>query len=364
MSSVPPGGLILVSGANGYVASVALQLFLQRGYRVRGTVRDIVPNAWMKGHFGSRFELVEVPDISSPGAFAEAIKGVDGIAHVAMNMDMDPHHHAVIEDTINANLHLLAAAAREPSVKSVVITSSSAACAIPTTGAAYKIDPTTWNTAAIEQTSRPWNGEGNPRWHGLLLYGASKARGEQEAFAWVRAHNPPFSFNTVVPNVNFGTAVAPAAMGYRSTAAVIDAAVKGYAAAPSILPPQWYVDVEDTALLHLGALTLADVRDERLLAFAGRFSWSQILGILHRRYPRDKILLESVGDEPVVDAGEVDNARSVEVLRKMGKPQGFTSLEDTLVKAVDVILENRSKNVPKTRIDLYYEALANTSSGQ
>ncbi|KAL6787219.1 NAD(P)-binding protein [Trichoderma sp. SZMC 28012] len=341
MASVPPGGLILVTGVSGYIGSVTVQVFLQRGYRVRGTVRSVASNAWMKEYFGPKFELIEVPDLNAPDAFDKAIEGVDGVAHIAMDMDINPQNHAIVENTIKSNLQLLKAAAKEPSVKSVVITSSLAACALPTTGTPYKI--------------------GNPRWHGIVLYGASKARGEQEAFAWMREHKPAFSFNTVVPNVNFGTAISPENMSYRSTSAVIDAAVKGYPAAPSILPPQWYVDVEDTALLHLGALTLDDVNGERLLAFAGKYSWTQILEILHRRYP-DKVKLKSV-DEPVVDAGEVDNERSIEVLKKMGKEEGFTSLEDTLVKALDTILANQSKSVPKTRIDLYYDSLVNTLAG-
>lgn len=361
MASVPPGGLILVTGASGYIGSVTVQVFLQRGYRIRGTVRSVASNAWMKEYFGPKFELIEVPDLNAPDAFNRAIEGVDGVAHIAMDMDMNPQNHAIIENTIKSNLQLLKAAAKEPSVKSVVITSSLAACALPTTGTPYKIGPITWNTAAIEQTINPWNGEGNPRWHGIVLYGASKARGEQEAFAWMREHKPAFSFNTVVPNVNFGTTISPDNMSYRSTSAVIDAAVKGYPVAPSILPPQWYVDVEDTALLHLGALTLDDVNGERLLAFAGKYSWTQILEILHRRYP-DRVKLKSV-DEPVVDAGEVDNERSIEVLKKMGKDEGFTSLEDTLVKALDTILANQSKSVPKTRIDLYYDSLASTPDG-
>ncbi|KAH8690829.1 NAD dependent epimerase/dehydratase family protein [Talaromyces proteolyticus] len=356
MSSVPPGGLILVTGANGYIASVAIQVFLQRGYCVRGTVRSVASNAWMKAYFGPKFELVELPDIHTPGAFDGALKGVDGVAHIAMNMDMNPQNQAIIEQTIKSNLQLLEAAAKELSVKSVVITSSLAACALPTTGKPYKINSTTWNTEAIDQTIKPWNSEGNPRWHGIILYGASKARGEQEAFAWVHEYKPAFSFNTVVPNVNFGIAVSPENMSYRSTSAVLDAVVKGYPATPSIVPPQWYVDVEDTALLHLAALTLDGVNQERLLAFAGKYSWTQLLDILHRRYPQ-KILLQSV-EESVVDAGEVDNERSIELLKRMGKEEGFTSLEDTLVKAVDTIIENQSKNVPKTRIDLFYESLA------
>ncbi|KAK4062198.1 hypothetical protein Trihar35433_9019 [Trichoderma harzianum] len=326
MSSVPPGGLILVTGASGYIGSVTVQVFLQCGYRVRGSVRSIASNAWMKEYFGSKFELIEVPDLNAPDAFDKAIEGVDGIAHIAMDMDMNPQNHAIIENTIKSNLQLLKAAAK-----------------------------------TIEQTVNPWNGEGNPRWYGIVLYGASKARGEQEAFAWMREHKPAFSFNTVVPNVNFGISISPENMSYRSTSAVIDAAVKGYPAAPSILPSQWYVDVEDTALLHLGALTLDDVNGERLLAFAGKYSWTQILEILHRRYP-DKVKLKSV-DELVVDAGEVDNERSIEVLKKMGNEEGFTSLEDTLVKALDTILANQSKSVPKTRIDLYYDSLASTPTG-
>ncbi|KAF5627237.1 aldehyde reductase II [Fusarium tjaetaba] len=356
MSSVPPGGLILITGANGYIASVAVQVFLQRGYRVRGTVRSITANVWMKTFFGSNFELVEVPDISIPGAFDKALQGVDGVAHMAMNMDMNPQNQGVIDDTINSNLSLLESAVKVPSVKSVVITSSLAACALPTTGEPYKIDATTWNTEAIDQTSEPWDGQGNPRWHGIILYGAAKARGEQAAFAWVREHKPSFSFNTVVPNVNFGIAISPENMSYRSSAAVIDAVVKGYPDAPSILPSQWYVDVEDTALLHLAALTLDDVNNERLLAFGGRYSWTVILEILHRRFP-GKVLLQDV-KESAVDAGEVDNKRSADVLKKMGKLEGFTSLEQTLVKAVKTILEHKGKNVPKTQIDLYYDSLA------
>ncbi|KAG5818956.1 hypothetical protein H9Q74_000250 [Fusarium xylarioides] len=302
MSSVPPGVLILIAGANGYVASVAVQVFLQRGYRVRGTVRSITANAWMKAFFGPNFELVEVLNISTTGAFNEALEGVDGVVHMAMNLDMNPQNQDVIEDTINSNLYLLEAAAKVPSVKSVVITSSLAACALPTTGEPYKIDATTWNTDAIEKTFKPWDGRGNPQWHGIVLYGAAKARSEQAAFTWVHEHKPSFSFNTVVPNVNFGIAISPENMSYRSSAAVIDAVVKGYTDAPSILPPQWYVDVKDTALLHLATLTFDDVNNERLLPFGGRYCWTVVLEILHRRFP-GKVSLENV-KESAVDAGE------------------------------------------------------------
>jgi hypothetical protein len=53
---------------------------------VRGTVRSLSRSAFLKdrfGHYGDRFELVVVEDITRDGAFDEAVKGVDAIAHTA-----------------------------------------------------------------------------------------------------------------------------------------------------------------------------------------------------------------------------------------------------------------------------------------
>jgi replicative DNA helicase len=74
-------------------------------------------------------------------------------------------------------------------------------------------------------------------------------------------------------------------------------------------------------------------------------------------------MLKSLEGDEVVDVGEADNQRSIQVLKMMGKKEGFTSLEDTLTKAMETIFENQSRNVPKTRIDLYYESLAQSTDG-
>jgi nucleoside-diphosphate-sugar epimerase len=68
----------------------------------------------------------------SPNAFDDdLLEGVYGIAHMAMDMDMDMNNHAIFEKTIRSNLRLLEAAAKKSTrVKSIVITSSLAACAL------------------------------------------------------------------------------------------------------------------------------------------------------------------------------------------------------------------------------------------
>ncbi|KAJ2983112.1 hypothetical protein NQ176_g930 [Zarea fungicola] len=338
MPSVPAGGVIVVTGVNGYLGSVASQVFIKHGYRVRGTVRSVASYGWMKSFFGPKFELVEVPDLESPGALDAAIRGVDGIAHIAMNLNFDMNDAALADKTVKSHLQLLESAAKEPSVKSVVVTSSQAACILPTTGTPYEINSDTYNTTSIDLAAKPWNGEGDPFARRLHVYGAAKARGEQACFEWVREHKPAFDFNTVLPDVIFGAPVSPEKLGFRSSAAIFQSFVKGQPHALFIFPSQWYVDVEDAALLHLAALTLDDVRNERLLGFAGQYSWTQIVEILHRRFPQLSTVPASV-DEPAVDCGRVDNSRSLEVLTRL-KGDGFTSLEETIVKAVNAIIEN------------------------
>lgn len=77
---LPKGSLILVTGANGYVASHVVDQFLRLGYKVRGTVRDSQKNEWVGEYFHERygtqsFELVEVKDLTDPEALKKTLQG-------------------------------------------------------------------------------------------------------------------------------------------------------------------------------------------------------------------------------------------------------------------------------------------------
>ena len=77
---IRPGERILVTGANGYIASHLIDQLLTAGYRVRGTVRDLVKYEWVQKFFNQKyevgmFELVLVDDMAADGAFDRAIKG-------------------------------------------------------------------------------------------------------------------------------------------------------------------------------------------------------------------------------------------------------------------------------------------------
>lgn len=77
--TIPKGSWILVTGANGYIASHITDQLLRLGYNIRGTVRDLNKHKWIEERFNSKnngkFELVQVEDAMRPGAFDDAIRG-------------------------------------------------------------------------------------------------------------------------------------------------------------------------------------------------------------------------------------------------------------------------------------------------
>ncbi len=73
---------VLVTGASGFIAAHVLNSFLSHGYNVRGTVRsEETANKVRKTHgkYGDKLSFAIVNDVAAPGAFDEAVKGVDGV---------------------------------------------------------------------------------------------------------------------------------------------------------------------------------------------------------------------------------------------------------------------------------------------
>jgi GDP-D-mannose dehydratase len=73
------GKTILITGINGYIASVIGQLLLTKGYSLRGTTRKAASvETLLKGAYApykERIQIIEVPNITKAGAFDEAAKG-------------------------------------------------------------------------------------------------------------------------------------------------------------------------------------------------------------------------------------------------------------------------------------------------
>ena len=77
MSSKPPSDqTILVSGASGFLATQVIKIFLDKGYKVRGTVRSVESADAVRDIFpeaSDKLSFVVVKDMAAPNAFNDAI---------------------------------------------------------------------------------------------------------------------------------------------------------------------------------------------------------------------------------------------------------------------------------------------------
>ena len=89
-------GMVLVTGATGFVGKWTIVRLLQAGYRVRGTIRsmrranDVLKSvtAEVGRENASRLELVEA-DLLDDRGWAEAMQGVTCVMHVAAAIRAD-----------------------------------------------------------------------------------------------------------------------------------------------------------------------------------------------------------------------------------------------------------------------------------
>ncbi|KAB8290034.1 hypothetical protein EYC80_010360 [Monilinia laxa] len=334
--AIPKDSMVLVTGINGYIGSHVADQLLKAGYRVRGTTRDAskvknLVDQWEQQHGKNRVETIVVPNMADDGAFDEAVKGVSGIAHVASNMSFSPNPNEVIPECLAGVNGLLKSAASESSVKRFVITSSSMAVTRPKPNKEYYIDENTWNEDDIKAAHAPPPYEPSRAW---AVYGASKAEVERAVWRFVKEKKPGFVANSVIPDTNMGLILDPTQRG--STGALVRKLYQGDNSGVLNLPPQHFVDVQDTARLHVSALINADVQNERLFAFAEPFNNNILLRTFRKLRPDAKII-DDFHDDSIRDLSKVANERAAELLRRdFGRP-GFTSLEESLANNIQAV---------------------------
>ncbi|RAL10243.1 putative aldehyde reductase [Aspergillus homomorphus CBS 101889] len=334
--TLPIDSWVLVTGANGHIASQVIDAFLAKGYRVRGTVRSEKP--WLVEGFQAkyglgRFETAIVPRLEDEGALNGCVQDVAGIVHVASNMSYRPNPSDVIPGVVAATMNVMTAANKTPSVKRVVLTSSVVA-AFPVlddaVGLADKtVDATTWNTAAVADA---WNPDTPEHMKPSVIYAAAKVEAERGAWTWMEEHKPHFILNTVLPNMNFGKILFPEHQGsaMRFTRMMLD----GNELIMRVARPQWYVDVEDTARLHVVGLLDPNVQSERLFACAAPFAWADVVQILRELQPQNTQIPDALG-EVQEKFHVVASARAEQLLRAFYGKDRWTPLKESLAKGIE-----------------------------
>ena len=316
---VPLNSLILVTGANGLIASHIADQLLEAGYRVRGTVRSKSRNDWVEPLFDSRhgpgrFELVEVADLATPGIWDDKLDGVAGVISVAgsaniMVTDVD----AAVEEDKVAYFNLMAAAKKQSSVQAFILTSSAWAVWSPRAGVAKTVTEETWNEEAIAIAADP---KLTPEERGIAPFQAVKAKAEQACWEWIEKEKPSYTFNTMLLDTVLGP-ILNAKNQSASTAGMVRW-LWNSENLPILqsIEPQWYIDARDTGRLYL-AVMASGKTGQRVFGCAERFSWEKILEILKGLYP-DKTDFPSL-PEAGWDQTELPMERARAYLRDIGQ---------------------------------------------
>lgn len=227
--AIPLGSTILVTAANGLIASHVVDQFLAAGYQVRGTVRNASKCAWMNALFArrhgpGRFELFEIADCERPGIWDAPLQGVSGLAHVLGAVDLGVQDvDAALDAELRIHIPLLEAAKREATLKSFVLTSSAWAAYTPDATRKFQLAEWTWNDEAV-QVARS---DAPPEQKGLMPFMALKTRLEQTFWDWVKEAKPAFNFNTILLDTVIGECLDPKNQGLPSTAGFVHYAWTG-----------------------------------------------------------------------------------------------------------------------------------------
>ena len=256
--------------------------------------------------------------------------GVSGVVHVAGGFSEIIDIDESIRSEVAAIKDILADAAATGSVKRFVYTSSALAVSSPTVNEVFTYEQGLWNDRSIQQAHKkpkdPYPDQS------YINFAACRTSSEHAIWRFVREQNPGFALNTVLPNFTMGPA--PILEGisgntrgfFRGLIHNVEGDVKILQA----LGSQYWVNVEDVALVHIGALIYEDVKEERLLTFPpnGKYSYNGWVDIASERYP-----LRTDGPPKIADPGpdlsSVDDRRALELLRRLGR-EGWTGWEETL----------------------------------
>jgi len=338
--AIPQNSTVFVTGAAGLIGAAVAHLLLKEGYIVRGATRSLQKVEPLKKKFDAefgegRFHLVVIEDFAKPGAYDEAVKDVSGVIHVAGDLSFSRDHDKVVEGTVTGILDLLRSASKIPSIKRVVLTSSRISVFDANKGDTYKVDNNAFNERFVKQSRE------SPADHpfkAVFAYAAGKTEGEKAAWKFVKDEKPSFQLNTVLPDLVIGEILNPNSDG--STSGMVNKIITSgdtSAVWPFAVVPSFYVDVKDTARIHLAALVEPDVQNERLWALAGTFTLNEILGIL-RTFPNNSKIPKDIDECGIPTEIQVDNSRSTELLKRQGR-SGWVSLKDSLSELSKSVLK-------------------------
>jgi nucleoside-diphosphate-sugar epimerase len=266
------GELVLVTGGSGFIGAHCILQLLDRGFRVRTTVRSLDREAQVRamlkagGNAQGDALSFAAADLMSDAGWPQAVAGCDFVLHVAspFPLGVPKNDDELVIPAREGTLRVLRAA-RDAGVRRVVLTSSFAAIG-------YGHPPT---DRPFEETD--WTDLSGG---GTTAYVKSKTLAERAAWDFVGREGGALELAVVNPVAVFGPVLgADYSTSIELVQRMLDGKVPG---CPRL--SFGIVDVRDVADLHLRAMTDPAAKGERFLAVAGDFmTIQQIAEVLKAR---------------------------------------------------------------------------------
>jgi len=262
------GKMVLVTGGSGFIASYCIIALLNKGYKVRASLRSLSRIADVKQMLSTggitdfdNLSFVEA-DLSQENGWKEAAQGCTYVIHPA---SPTPNFNAKHEDefiipAVNGVLFVLRAA-KAAGVQRVVLTSAFGAIGMGT-------------NKKTPYTEEDWSDLSQD----VPAYQKSKTLSEKAAWNYVNGEGKGLELAVVNPVGVLGPVLgADYSHSIQMIHQMLTGRLKGV---PSIR--SGYVDVRDVADLHVKAMIDPAARGERFLAVAGEsISMLDIANMLH-----------------------------------------------------------------------------------
>ncbi|CAN4110314.1 unnamed protein product [Withania somnifera] len=263
---------VCVTGASGFIASWIVKLLLQRGYTVNATVRDLndtnkVAHLLSLDGANERLHLFKA-ELLEEQSFNPAIDGCEGVFHTASPVFLTgKSKEELVDPAVKGTLNVLQSCAKSPSVRRVVITSSTASVIcnrnMSTPGAVA--DETWYSDPEFCEEKKDW-------------YQLSKTLAEQAA--WKFAKENGIDLVTLHPGLVIGPLLQPT-LNF-SCEVIVNFIKEGKEA--------WsggtyrFVDVRDVANAHILAFEVPSANGRYCLVGVNGYS-SLVLKIVQHLYP-------------------------------------------------------------------------------
>ncbi|KAJ5601197.1 NAD dependent epimerase/dehydratase [Penicillium lagena] len=360
MSSAGQGPRVLLTGANGFVASHILSILIDRGYFVTATVRsqrkadDIIKvHPTWKG----KVEFAIVADFSSSRPFDHLFQSAKApfnyVVHTAspVTFQASDIQKEIIEPAVIGTTEILKAAHHHGgTVLKRFILLGSAVSVLNSfedeSREGKRYTEKDWNPTQVTAE------QAIERKDTVLGYNVSKIRGEAAAWEFMKQNSPSFDLVVINPDIIIGPMIhqieGPKSINETNKFAIasfIDGTHKEIQGVT--FPFYHFVDVRDVAQSHVDALENPAAANQRILLVSGLITPQLVVNIIRKNFPalRDRV---PEGDPsqilpPGVHPTGFDMRQSLTILAngtKDGKWE-YIGLEASVTDAVESMIKNR-----------------------